>query len=133
MACMCSDRLMLQVREVFARAREAQPCMLFFDELDSPALPGLLTLWVAFSKPASQHDTSNRPLLQVREVFARAREAQPCVLFFDELDSLAPARGAGADSGGVMDRVVAQLLAELDGGASEGGPAQVFVIGATNR
>lgn len=70
---------------------------------------------------------------QVREVFARAREAQPCVLFFDELDSLAPARGAGADSGGVMDRVVAQLLAELDGGAPGGAPAQVFVIGATNR
>jgi SpoVK/Ycf46/Vps4 family AAA+-type ATPase len=40
--------------------------------------------------------------LQVREVFARARRARPCVLFFDELDSLAPARGAGADSGGVM-------------------------------
>ena len=36
---------------------------------------------------------------QVREVFARARRARPCVVFFDELDSLAPARGAGADSG----------------------------------
>ena len=53
--------------------------------------------------------------LQVREVFERARRARPCVLFFDELDSLAPARGAGADSGGVMDRVVSQLLAEVDG------------------
>ena len=36
---------------------------------------------------------------QVREIFAKARRARPCVLFFDELDSLAPARGAGADSG----------------------------------
>ena len=81
-------------------------------------------------------------IVQVREVFARAREASPCVLFFDELDSLAPARGAGADSGGVMDRVVAQLLAELDGGtpvAPQGGAGdqstspQVFIIGATNR
>jgi peroxin-6 len=36
-------------------------------------------------------------------------------MFFDELDSLAPARGASGDSGGVMDRVVAQLLAEIDG------------------
>ncbi|EIE24751.1 AAA-domain-containing protein, partial [Coccomyxa subellipsoidea C-169] len=75
---------------------------------------------------------------QVREVFARARRARPCVLFFDELDSLAPARGAGADSGGVMDRVVAQLLAEIDGvqgadGSSSGSSQDIFVIGATNR
>lgn len=75
--------------------------------------------------------------VQVREVFARARRARPCVLFFDELDSLAPARGAGADSGGVMDRVVAQLLAEIDGvqGADGGSSSSqdIFVIGATNR
>lgn len=45
----------------------------------------------------------------------RANEASPCVIFFDELDSLAPNRGNGADSGGVMDRVVSQLLAEMDG------------------
>jgi hypothetical protein len=52
---------------------------------------------------------------QIREVFARARRARPCVVFFDELDSLAPARGRGSDSGGVMDRLVSQLLAEIDG------------------
>jgi peroxin-6 len=69
----------------------------------------------------------------VREIFAQARTAAPCILFFDELDSLAPQRGRGADSGGVMDRVVAQLLSELDGvGASKDGRT-VFVIGATNR
>jgi hypothetical protein len=42
----------------------------------------------------------------VRQVFQRAREAMPCVIFFDELDSLAPNRGKSADSGGVMDRSV---------------------------
>lgn len=48
-------------------------------------------------------------------VFARARSAAPCVVFLDELDSLAPNRGMAGDSGGVMDRVVSQLLAEMDG------------------
>ncbi|KAJ1736282.1 peroxisomal assembly protein [Coemansia biformis] len=51
----------------------------------------------------------------VRRIFQRAREASPCVIFFDELDSLAPKRGQQGDSGGVMDRIVSQLLAELDG------------------
>ncbi|XP_045903125.1 peroxisome assembly factor 2 isoform X2 [Micropterus dolomieu] len=66
----------------------------------------------------------------IREVFCRARSAAPCVVFFDELDSLAPSRGRTGDSGGVMDRVVSQLLAELDTLHSSVG---VFVIGATNR
>ncbi|GJQ78747.1 hypothetical protein Trydic_g2781 [Trypoxylus dichotomus] len=66
----------------------------------------------------------------VREVFDRAREASPCIIFFDELDSLAPNRGISGDSGGVMDRVVSQLLAEMDGLNKE---ATVFIIGATNR
>lgn len=51
----------------------------------------------------------------VREVFSRARSAAPCVLFLDELDSLAPNRGVSGDSGGVMDRVVSQMLSEMDG------------------
>ena len=68
----------------------------------------------------------------VRQVFERARAAKPCVLFFDEIDSLAPARGKGSDSGGVMDRVVSQLLTEIDGMSSSGG-GDLFVIGATNR
>ncbi|KAJ2723638.1 peroxisomal assembly protein [Coemansia sp. Benny D115] len=51
----------------------------------------------------------------VRRIFQKAREASPCVIFFDELDSLAPKRGQQGDSGGVMDRIVSQLLAELDG------------------
>ncbi|KAJ2801467.1 peroxisomal assembly protein, partial [Coemansia furcata] len=94
----------------------------------------------------------------VRRIFQRAREASPCVIFFDELDSLAPKRGQQGDSGGVMDRIVSQLLAELDGmsgGGSSGSDkdkaegatdatnettsagkaaaVQVFAIGATNR
>lgn len=70
----------------------------------------------------------------VRRVFQRARDARPCVVFFDELDSVAPKRGNQGDSGGVMDRIVSQLLAELDGmsDGDEGGGG-VFVIGATNR
>lgn len=52
------------------------------------------------------------------------------MIFFDELDSLAPNRGRSGDSGGVMDRVVSQLLAEMDGLESSG---NVFIIGATNR
>lgn len=66
----------------------------------------------------------------VRDVFARARSVAPCVIFFDELDSLAPARGRSGDSGGVMDRVVSQLLAEMDGLNK---CCELFVIGATNR
>lgn len=68
----------------------------------------------------------------VRRVFQRARDARPCVIFFDELDSVAPKRGNHGDSGGVMDRIVSQLLAELDG-ISAGESGDVFVIGATNR
>lgn len=77
----------------------------------------------------------------VRRVFQKARDARPCVVFFDELDSVAPKRGNQGDSGGVMDRIVSQLLAELDGmsagGSSDDGQGSnaggVFVIGATNR
>jgi peroxin-6 len=63
-------------------------------------------------------------------VFNKARAASPCVIFFDELDSLAPNRGKSGDSGGVMDRVVSQLLAEMDGLQKS---SHLFVIGATNR
>ncbi|KAL8946096.1 MAG: hypothetical protein Q9222_007462 [Ikaeria aurantiellina] len=69
----------------------------------------------------------------VRRVFQRARDARPCVVFFDELDSVAPKRGNQGDSGGVMDRIVSQLLAELDGMSDGDDSGGVFVIGATNR
>ncbi|KAK9510981.1 hypothetical protein O3M35_005643 [Rhynocoris fuscipes] len=66
----------------------------------------------------------------VRAVFSRAREAAPCIMFFDELDSIAPNRGNKSDSGGVMDRVVSTLLSEMDSLDSSG---DVFILGATNR
>ncbi|PRY60992.1 AAA family ATPase [Glycomyces artemisiae] len=65
----------------------------------------------------------------VRELFRRARQASPTLMFFDELDALAPVRGAGTD-GGTADRVVAALLTELDGAEAL---RDVVVVGATNR
>ncbi|CAI2355911.1 unnamed protein product [Caenorhabditis sp. 36 PRJEB53466] len=65
----------------------------------------------------------------VRLVFEKARSCAPCILFFDELDSLAPKRGH--DSTGVTDRVVNQLLTELDG--AEEGMKGVIILGCTSR
>lgn len=64
----------------------------------------------------------------VRQVFQRARASSPCIIFFDEIDSLCPRRGN--DGNQVTERVVNQLLTELDGMESRKG---VFVIAATNR
>ncbi len=81
--------------------------------------PELLTMWFGESE-------SN-----VRDVFAKARGAAPCVLFFDELDSIAQQRGGNqGDGGGAADRVMNQLLTEMDG---VGAKKNVFIIGATNR
>eukprot|EP00301_Raphidiophrys_heterophryoidea_P002147 c11002_g1_i2.p1 GENE.c11002_g1_i2~~c11002_g1_i2.p1 ORF type:complete len:695 (-),score=210.77 c11002_g1_i2:61-2145(-) len=67
----------------------------------------------------------------VRRLFQRGRASAPCVIFFDELDSLTPRRGGGGDSSGsASERVVNQLLTEMDGLDGRG---QVFVIAATNR
>lgn len=69
---------------------------------------------------------SLRPLL-----FLQARQAAPCILFFDELDSIAKSRGGGAgDAGGAADRVINQILTEMDGMSDK---KNVFIIGATNR
>merc|ERR1711976_336330 len=65
------------------------------------------------------------------DIFDKARAAAPCVLFFDELDSIAKARGGGGgDAGGAADRVINQVLTEMDG---MGAKKNVFIIGATNR
>ncbi|MEV0131867.1 AAA family ATPase [Dactylosporangium sp. NPDC050688] len=77
----------------------------------------LLSKWVGESERA------------VRELFRRAREAAPTLVFLDEVDALAPTRGQSTD-GGTTDRVVAALLTELDGVESL---RNVVVIGATNR
>ena len=82
--------------------------------------PELLTMWFGESEG------------NVREVFDKARAAAPCVLFFDELDSVGVARGSGAggDAGGAGDRVLNQLLTEMDGAGQK---KNLFFIGATNR
>jgi len=83
--------------------------------------PELLTMWFGESEA------------NVRDIFDKARSAAPCVLFFDELDSIAKSRGGGAsggDAGGAADRVINQVLTEMDG---MGAKKNVFIIGATNR
>lgn len=66
----------------------------------------------------------------IRDVFERARKATPCIIFFDEFDALAPVRGAGSSDNQFADRLVAQLLVEMDGfGGSQG----IFCLAATNR
>lgn len=67
--------------------------------------------------------------LAVRKVFARAQSSAPCVIFFDELDALAPRRGSG-NSSGASERVVNMLLTEMDGFNDR---KKVFLIAATNR
>jgi transitional endoplasmic reticulum ATPase len=66
----------------------------------------------------------------VREVFRKARQAAPCIVFFDEIDALLPSRGAGTADSHVAERVLSQFLAELDGVEELKG---VLVLGATNR
>jgi ATPases of the AAA+ class len=66
----------------------------------------------------------------IREAFRRARQSAPCVLFLDELDAIAPLRGSGYEDSGATERVVTQLLTELDGIEKL---ENVVVIGATNR
>ena len=66
----------------------------------------------------------------VREVFRKAKQAAPCLVFFDEIDALVPRRGSGETDAGVSERVVGQFLAELDGVEKLTG---VLVLAATNR
>merc|ERR1712079_63548 len=81
--------------------------------------PELLTMWFGESEA------------NVRDVFDKARNASPCIVFFDELDAIARSRGGShGDAGGAGDRVMNQLLTEMDGI----NPAkQIFFVGATNR
>jgi len=80
--------------------------------------PELLTMWFGESEA------------NVRDVFDKARAAAPCVMFFDELDSIAKSRGTTAGDSGGTDRVLNQILTEMDGMNAK---KNVFVIGATNR
>ncbi|AFZ74850.1 CDC48 family AAA ATPase [Natronobacterium gregoryi] len=80
--------------------------------------PQLLSKWVGESEKA------------IRQTFRKARQVSPTVIFFDELDALAPGRGGGETGSNVSERVVNQLLTELDGLEEM---EDVMVIGATNR
>ena len=66
----------------------------------------------------------------VRQIFQTARENKPSIIFFDELDSIAPKRGLSFDSSQVMERIVSQLLAEVDLLNHE---KEIFIFGSTNR
>lgn len=66
----------------------------------------------------------------VREVFKKAKQAAPCIVFFDEIDSLLPVRGSGGSDSHVGERVICQFLTEMDGVEELEG---VLVLGATNR
>ncbi|CEF62951.1 Transitional endoplasmic reticulum ATPase [Strongyloides ratti] len=68
----------------------------------------------------------------IRKLFEKAYHASPCIVFFDEMDSLCPSQGRSSDSGGVIDRVVSQLLTELDT-VNNTQDCKVFVMAATNR
>ncbi|KAJ9550234.1 hypothetical protein OSB04_014279 [Centaurea solstitialis] len=94
----------------------ANECQANFISINGPEL---LTKWFGESEA------------NVRKLFAKARRYAPCVLFFDELDSIAAQRGNRlGNAGGAADRVLNQLLAEMDGMSAK---KTVFVIGATNR
>src|SRR5438876_3341778 len=66
----------------------------------------------------------------IREVFRKARQASPCIIFFDEIDSVAPVRGSGSGDSNVTERVISQFLTEMDGLEEL---RNVVIIAATNR
>jgi transitional endoplasmic reticulum ATPase len=101
-------------KTLLAKAVASQACANFI----AVNGPELLSRWVGAAEQA------------VRELFAKARQAAPCVVFIDEIDTLAPARGRFQGDSGVSDRVVGQLLTELDGLQ---GCTNVLLVGATNR
>jgi transitional endoplasmic reticulum ATPase len=80
--------------------------------------PELLSKWVGESEKG------------VREIFRKARQAAPCIIFFDELDAVAPRRGRSEGDANVTERVISQMLTEMDGLEDLKG---VVVVGATNR
>lgn len=101
-------------KTLFARAL-AHQCEASFISIKGPEL---ISKWVGETEKG------------IREVFRRAKQAAPCIVFFDEIDGLAPRRGGMNGDGGISDRLLTQLLTEMDGIE---GRAGVIVLGATNR
>ena len=101
-------------KTLLAKAAASQ-CGVNFISIKGPAL---LSKWVGESEKG------------VREVFKKARQASPCIIFFDEVEALVPVRGGGGGDSHVTDRVISQFLTELDGIEELKG---VVVLAATNR
>lgn len=80
--------------------------------------PEVLSKWVGESERA------------IRDIFRKAKASAPCIIFFDEIDSLAKPRAYGAEDSGVTERVLSQLLTEID---TAHNVDDIFVVGATNR
>ncbi|MHA1791504.1 MAG: CDC48 family AAA ATPase [Promethearchaeota archaeon] len=80
--------------------------------------PEVLSKWVGESEKA------------IREIFRKARSASPCIVFFDEFDSIVPQRGMRVGDSGVSERIISQFLTELDGIQQSG---DIVIIAATNR
>ena len=79
--------------------------------------PELISKWVGESERG------------IREIFRKARQSSPCIIFFDEIDSIAPIRGFNGEMTG-SERIVSQLLTEMDGIDTIHG---VIILAATNR
>jgi len=86
--------------------------------------------FIAVKGPALMSKYVGESERALRDVFRKARQAAPTIIFFDEIDALVPARGAGLTSEGVAERMLSQFLTELDGIEELKG---VLVLGATNR
>ncbi|KAJ7847022.1 P-loop containing nucleoside triphosphate hydrolase protein [Mycena leptocephala] len=137
------------LRKAFEEAEKNSPAIIFIDEIDSIApkrektnseverrvVSQLLTL---MDELKARSNVVGPELLtfgdsdgNMRDVFDKAQAAAPCVIFFDDLDLIAKARGGGnGDGGGAGDHVLNQILTEMDGMNAK---KNIFIIGATNR
>lgn len=128
----------LKYPEIFAKARTNPPKGILL--YGSPGTGKTLIVkavaneseinFISISGPSLMSKYIGESERGVREVFRKAKQASPCILFFDEIDSLVPMRGAGGNTTHVTERVISQFLTELDGIEELKG---VVVLAATNR
>ncbi|MFB6145882.1 MAG: AAA family ATPase [Candidatus Nanohaloarchaea archaeon] len=111
-------------KEVNSKEAEGETTMYDLETSTGSLLGGETPLMLHNSKYVGESEEA------VREIFQKARQVAPCIVFIDEIDSIAPKRGSRSSDSGVGDRVVNQLLTELDGVESLEG---VTIIAATNR
>ncbi|KAH7954027.1 hypothetical protein HPB49_014986 [Dermacentor silvarum] len=113
-----SQVVQLTKADVATALRHTKPSAMREVALEIPKGPELFSKWVGDSERA------------VRDLFRKARAASPCIIFFDEIDALAVHRGSTSGSSNVGDRVIAQLLTEMDGIEKL---QDVILVAATNR